>query len=247
MARLPRLAFANLAHHLVLRGHNHAAVFMDDSDRLAWLAALRDSAATLSVAIHAYVLLPDHVHLLATPRSAEALGQLVQAIGRRYVVAYNRRHGRSGTLWDGRFRASVVEPGAALLACLRYIEQNPVRANLVAQAGDWAWSSAGHHLGRRAEALITGLPEYWALGNTPFEREAVWRQLLDEPLGGAEVATLTRNALAGWAHGSGAFLARLQEMTGRPLQPRPRGRPPGTRAARPAPVLAPEAGKGPRS
>jgi putative transposase len=246
MARLPRLAFADLPHHLVLRGHNHDIVFVDDTDRLAWLAALRESAATVLVAIHGYVLMPDHVHVLATPRSAEALGLLVQAIGRRYVVAYNRRHGRSGTLWDGRFRASVVEPGAALLACLRCIEQNPVRAGLVAQAADWAWSSAAHHLGRRADALITGLPEYWSLGNTPFEREALWRQMLDEPLGAAEVAEFTRNALAGWAHGSGAFLARLQVLTGRPLQPRPRGRPPGTRAARQSSGPAPETGKGPR-
>jgi putative transposase len=243
MARLPRLAFADLAHHLVLRGHNREVVFVDDDDRRAWLAALRESAATLSVAIHGYVLLPDHVHLLVTPRSAEAVSQLVQALGRRYVAAFNRRHGRSGTLWDGRFRASVVEPGATLLGCLRYIEQNPVRAGLVLHAGDWLWSSAPHHLGRKADTLITGLPEFWSLGNTPFERELAWQHLLDDPLPAAEVTALTRDALAGWAHGSGAFLARLEELTGRPLQPRPRGRPPGTRAARQTHPLAPEAGK----
>jgi putative transposase len=243
MARLPRLAFADLAHHLVLRGHNREVVFVDDDDRRAWLAALRESAATLSVAIHGYVLLPDHVHLLVTPRSAEAVSQLVQALGRRYVASFNRRHGRSGTLWDGRFRASVVEPGATLLGCLRYIEQNPVRTGLVARAGDWAWSSAPHHLGLMADPVIAGLPEFWQLGNTPFERELAWQQQLDDPLPAAEVAALTRDALAGWAHGSGAFLARLQEKTGRPLQPRPRGRPPGTRAARLAQALAPEAGK----
>ncbi len=243
MARLPRLAFADLAHHLVLRGHNHEDVFVDDNDRRAWLAALRESAATLSVAIHGYVLLPDHVHLLATPRSAEAIGQLVQSLGRRYVAAFNRRHGRSGTLWDGRFRASVVEPGATLLGCLRYIEQNPVRAGLVVSAGDWPWSSAPHHLGRKTDSLITGLPEFWSLGNTPFERELAWQQQLDDPLPAGEVVALTRDALAGWAHGSGAFLARLKELTGRPLQPRPRGRPPGTRTARLVHTLAPEAGK----
>ncbi|MFM2066722.1 MAG: hypothetical protein RLZZ584_1631 [Pseudomonadota bacterium] len=246
MARLPRLAFAHLAHHIVLRGHNREAVFVDDVDRQAWLGAMREAAATLSVALHAYVLLADHVHLLVTPRSAEALGQLVQALGRRYVVAFNRRHGRSGTLWDGRFRASVIEPGAPLLGCLRYIEQNPVRAGLVARAVDWPWSSAAHHLGRKADGLVTGLPEYWALGNTPFEREAAWAHLLDEPLAPAEVEAYTRNALAGWAHGSGAFLARLQETTGRPLQPRPRGRPPGTRSERDRPPRAPEADKGRR-
>ncbi|MEY2689568.1 MAG: hypothetical protein RL375_3767 [Pseudomonadota bacterium] len=242
MARLPRLAFADLAHHLVLRGHNRVPVFIDDDDRRAWLAALRESAATLQVAIHGYVLMPDHVHLLATPRSAEAIGQLVQALGRRYVAAFNRRHGRRGTLWDGRFRASVVEPGAPVLACLRYIEQNPVRASLVPRAGDWPWSSARHHLGRTPDTLISGLPEFWSLGNTPFERELHWQQQLDEPMSASQVAALTRDALAGWAHGSGAFLARLQQLTARPLQARPRGRPPGTRAARPTQAPAPEAG-----
>jgi putative transposase len=243
MARLPRLAFANLAHHVVLRGHNREAVFIDDVDRQAWLAALREASATLQVALHAYVLQADHVHLLVTPRSAEALGQFVQALGRRYVVAFNRRHRRTGTLWDGRYRASVIEPGASLLGCMRYIEQNPVRAGLVAHAVDWPWSSAAHHLGRKRDGLITGLPEYWLLGNTPFEREAAWANQLDEPLPATEVDTYTRNALAGWAQGCGAFLAKLQEMTGRPLQPRPRGRPPGTRAARQASPHAPEANK----
>lgn len=242
MARLPRLALADHAHHLVLRGHNRAAVFMHDEDRQLWLHALREGAGTLGVAVHGYVLLADHVHLLATPRESAALGALVQAIGRRYVPGFNRRHGRSGTLWDGRFRAGVVQAGAPLLACLRYIEQNPQRAGLALRAADWAWSSAAHHLGRRTETWLSTLPEYWALGNTPFEREAAWLRLLDDPLPAADVARLTRDVLAGWAHGSPAYLASLQALTGRPLQARPRGRPAGTSAARRKPGDAPVPG-----
>jgi putative transposase len=125
---------------------------------------------------------------------------------------------------------------------LRYLEQEPVRTGMVAHAGDWPWSSASHHLGRKVDAHITGLPEYWALGNTPFERELAWQRLLDDPLPAAQVAALAGAASAGWAHGSPAFVAQLQLLTGRPLQARPRGRPRSTTPARGGGVAAPQAG-----
>lgn len=225
MARLPRLALPDLPHHVIQRGHNRQPVFIDDEDRRAYLDALREAAAQNKVAVHAYVLMDEHVHLLLTPPSAQALSRLLQALGRRYVAGFNRRHGRAGTLWEGRFRATVLEPQPWLLACARYIEQNPQRAGRVAQAADWPWSSAAHHLGRRRDPLITEPALFWALGNTPFERELAWRQLLDEPLPAAQVSALTDSALKGWALGSGAFLASVGGSTERPLKPRARGRP----------------------
>lgn len=174
MARLPRLSIAGLAHHVIQRGHNRQPIFLDDEDRLAYLAALRESAALHRVAVHAYVLMNDHLHLLVTPPTAEALSKMLQAIGRRYVAAFNRRHGRIGTLWDGRFRATVIENGPHLLTCMRYIEQNPQRLIPPTPAGDYAWSSAMHHLGRRRDTLVSTHLCHWQLGNTPFERELAW-------------------------------------------------------------------------
>lgn len=225
MARLPRLALAGYAHHVLQRGHSRGPVFLDEADRLAYLEALREAAANLKVSVHGYALMDDHVHLLVTPPDADALGRLMQAIGRRYVAGFNRRHGRSGSLWEGRFRATVLETVPHLLGCLCYIEQNPVRAGRVPVAGDWPWSSAAHHVGKRRELLITEPATWWALGNTPFERELAWRARLDEPLLASEVRAYTDSAQRGWALGSGAFLAQIAGQTERPLQPRPRGRP----------------------
>ncbi|MFM2052806.1 MAG: hypothetical protein RL456_843 [Pseudomonadota bacterium] len=234
MARLPRLAIAGLVHHVIQRGHNRQPVFLDDEDRLTYLGALREAAALHRVAVHAYVLMDDHVHLLVTPPVAEALSKMLQAIGRRYVAAFNRRHGRVGTLWDGRFRATVLEDGPHVLACMRYIEQNPQRLIPPTPATDYRWSSAPHHLGRRRDPMLTDHGLYWALGNTPFEREMAWQRLLDEGLAEPEVRAHTDSALKGWALGSGAFLAALGASTERPMSPRPRGRPPRTPRGRPA-------------
>lgn len=225
MARLSRLALAGHPHHILQRGASRQPIFLDDVDRQAYLDALREAAATLRVAVHGYVLMDDHVHLLVTPPEAPALGRLMQSLGRRYVAGFNRRHGRSGSPWEGRFRATVLEAEPHLLGCLRYIEQNPVRVGQVGQAADWPWSSALHHLGRRRDPLITDPPAWWHLGNTPFDRETAWRHRLEDFMGPQETRPYTDSVLKGWALGSGAFLAQLAGETDRPLVARPRGRP----------------------
>jgi putative transposase len=214
-----------LPHYLVQRGHNQQAVFLDDEDRRAYLVALRESAAAQRVALLAYSLLDDQVHLLLVPPAADSLGRMLQALGRRYGAAFNRRHGRSGTLWDGRFRATVLEPRAHLLDAMRCIEQAPQRAGTAERAVDWPWSSAAHHVGRRRDPLLSDPPLYWALGNTPFERELAWQHLLEEALPAALFEPLAEAVLKGWAFGSGTFIAELAGSTARPLLPRPRGRP----------------------
>jgi putative transposase len=230
MARLPRLAVAGAAHLVVLYGHSTQPVFVDDEDRRLFLAALRESALQNQVAVHAYVLLDDHVHLLLTPATDAALGALMQGLGRRYGAAFNRRHGRRGTLWAGRFRTAVVQPGAPLLEAMLFIDQHAVRGGLVASAANHAWCSAGHHLGLRRDPLLTDSSAWWALGNTPFEREAAYRRRLDEGLAPARVAALAEAGRKGWAVGDAAFLAGLAQQAARPVQPRPRGRPPKPRA-----------------
>jgi len=216
MARLPRLVVGGQAHLIIQRGHSGAAVFSDDVDRAAYLAALRETAASERVQLHAYALLRTEVQLLATPIELVALSRLMQALGRRYVAAHNRRHGRSGTLWDGRFRCGVVEPGATRLQALCLVDGASAEIGV---------TSSPHRLGGPRDALLTDPPEYWQLGNTPFEREAAYRKLLDAGAPAATAAMLRSAALGGWAAGSVDFRARLAGALSRPAQPRPRGRP----------------------
>jgi putative transposase len=229
MARLARLTLAEHAHHLIQHGLNRQAIVVDDMDRERLLAELRESAALHKVAIHAYVLMDNHLHVLATPATAEGLSRMMQSLGRRYVAAYNKRHGRSGTLWDGRFRAAALEASEHLLSCMRYIELNPLRAGLSFCAPeDYRWSSAAHHLGRCRDPLVADHALFWALGNTPFEREAAYRSWLEQGVGNVEGKQLSESALKGWPLGSRAFLQTLAEASPRPIAPRRRGRPPRT-------------------
>jgi putative transposase len=216
MARLPRLVVAGHTHCIVQRGHSGQPVFADDQDRANYLEALQSSARSESVQIHAWALLPGEVLLLATPREGPALGRMVQGLGRRYVSAYNRRHGRTGTLWDGRFRCGVVEPGAMRLAALRWID---------GQSQESGITTAAQRLGAGRVSWLVDPPEVWHLGNTPFEREAAYGALLVEGLPIEVAGELRRAASGGWALGSNAFAAHVAQLALRPAQPRPRGRP----------------------
>jgi len=225
MARLRRLAIAGWPHHVVQRSLDARTVFADEIDRREILAALHEGAALLKISIHAYVLLDSEWQLLVTPPEPEALGRLMQIVGRRYGASHNRRHGRVGALWEGRFRATVVDHGADTLECVRFIEQAPVRTGLVLAPKLWRWSSAPGHLGQSRDALLTETEAFWALGNTPFERETRWAQLLEEALPEDRVTVRSRSVETGWPSGSGSFLAQIARLTDRPLAPRPRGRP----------------------
>ena len=225
MARLPRLALAGQAHLVTLVGRAGQVVFVDDHDRRSFLAALQEVALALRVAVQAYVLDDDHLHLLLTPADDPGLGALMQGLGRRYGAAFNRRHGRSGSLWAGRFRATVVQPGPALLEALLFIDQHPLRNGHAQQPAEQRWCSARAHLGLERQPLLSDCPAWWALGNTPFEREAAYRHLLEEGLSVERAKALGQASRKGWALGDAAFLAEMARLTPRPLGPRPRGRP----------------------
>lgn len=225
MARLPRLILPDHPHHVLLRGHNGQPVFVDDEDRRLMLSVLAEVSRQQGVLLHAYVLMDNHIHLLVTPGGADGLGRMMQSLGRRYVAAFNARHGRRGTLWEGRFRAALLQPEPYLLACMRYIELNPVRAGLCAQAEDWPWSSAAHYLGRARDRLMTEHALYWALGNTPFEREAAYRDWLAQGSGSAEAQLIIESVLRGRPLASAAFLSPWLESHPEVVVRRPRGRP----------------------
>lgn len=230
MARLPRLALPGQLHHVIQRGNNGQPLWVDEEDRVAFLDMLRDAVRMHRVAVHGYALLEDQLHLLATPESGTGLSLAMQALGRRYVAAFNRRHGRRGTLWEGRYRATVVQPEKFFIPLLTLVEYQPQRLGLSADATEWRWSSAAHHLGRRRDPLVSDHPLFWSTGNTPFERELAHRARLQAGLPEPQVRSLLDASLKGWALGDAAFIARLGTATARPLQPRPRGRPPKTAA-----------------
>jgi len=165
------------------------------------------------------------IDLIATPPNEQALSRLMQTLGRRYVGVFNQRHGRSGTLWEGRFRACVLAPDAALLAALRWVDLAPRQAGLASELLAYPWSSEAHHLGARRDTLISDPPVFWALGNTPFERELAYRCQLERDVSPDETLTLERCLRSGHAFGSPDFVAQLQQRTGLALQARRRGRP----------------------
>jgi putative transposase len=225
VARLARLSVADHAHLVLLRGHSGQVVFRDDIDRTTFLSALQTACSLERVAMHAYALLPDRVWLLCTPASAQAVGRAMQALGRRFSATLNRRHQRSGSVWDGRYRATVVENGPPLLEAMVFVDQAPVRAGLATTALSAAWSSARQHAGIGAEFPLTDAAAYWALGNTPFDRCAAYRALLEEPLHQPRATYLDGAAQRGWAVGSPIFLEALRLVSVRPVTPLPRGRP----------------------
>ncbi len=228
MARQPRLSLAGYPHHIIQRGNNRQVIFMDVADRQFFLDLLEAHSRQFGVAIHSYVLMDNHVHLLATPGTAEALPGMMQAVGRRYVRYFNDRHGRTGTLWDGRYKSTLVQSESYLLTCMAYLDLNPVRAGLVAQPSDYAWSSHGHYTGQRTDKLITPHPLAWELGNTPFAREAAYASLVQGGLVRSEQTAITDSALYGWALGDPEFVANLQKKTPRRLVKGQAGRPKST-------------------
>lgn len=225
MARLTRLALAGQLHHVALRGHSGMAVFRDDTDRRSFLEGLQAAARQHGVAVHAYALVESEVHFLATPAEADALSRAVQSLGRSYVTVFNRRHALSGTLWDGRFRSSVLDAGAWLVPAMVYVETLPVVRQLSAQPADWPWSSAAAHLGHRRDPLLTDHPAYWSVGNTPFEREHAHADLLSKGLGDATRKAIEAALRRGLAVGDAVFVESLQRQVLRPIRARPRGRP----------------------
>ena len=225
MARLPRLTLPGYPHHIIQRGNNRQVIFVDRDDFEAMLELLAENAKKFAVAVHAYVLMDNHFHLLATPATADALPLMMQAVGRSYVRYFNHRHGRTGTLWEGRYRSTLIETERYLLACMVYIDLNPVRAGMVALPAAWTWSSHAHYLGQRVDKLVTPHALYWALGNTPFAREAAYAGLVQAGIGSGDQAALTDAALSGWALGDAEFVAELQKKSPRRVAKAKAGRP----------------------
>ena len=225
MARLPRLTLAGYPHHVIQRGNNRQSIFVTVADYRYLLDLIEENAKKFDVDVHAYVLMTNHFHLLATPQNDKGLPLLMQAVGRSYVRYFNDTHRRTGSLWEGRYRSTLIETDRYLLACMAYIDLNPVRAGMVAEPIDYAWSSHGFYSGARSDKLITPHALFWDLANTPFGREAAYADLVRVGISAEQQAALTRSALAGWALGEADFVADLQKRTERRVNKAKVGRP----------------------
>ena len=224
MARQPRLILPGRPHLVAQRGHDGGVIVRDDDDRLSWVGLLRDAAATNDVDLHAWGLGEDRFHLVVTVPSARALARLLQSLSRRHAAAFNRRHGRTGTLWASRYRVCLVQPGAWLADTMLFVETQ----GGVPQAGRQgvaSWSSLAHHLGRQRDPMVAESAVWWGLGNTPFEREVVWVRRFEAGLPAERIARIEAALRTGRPLGDPDFIDQLQSECTVPLIPRPRGRP----------------------
>ncbi len=224
MARLPRLVVAGQPHHIIQRGTNRQAVFRGADDYLRMLQLLQEHARQNDVAIHAYVLMGNHFHLLVTPGQGAGMSTMMQGVGRSYVRYFNDSNERIGTLWQGRFKAAVVDSERYLFACMAYIELNPVRAGLVGFPGEYPWSSYRHNIGQQANPLVREHALFWALGNTPFAREAAYREIVDAGIGSDQQEEIIDATLHGWALGGTDGVLAKQSLPRRAVR-LPKGRP----------------------
>lgn len=224
MARLPRLTLPGYPHHVIQRGNNRGLIVNGPADAEMLLSLLASNARRFDVAVHAYVLMPNHFHLLATPQ-ADGLPLMMQAVGRSYVRYFNDLYGRSGTLWEGRFRSTLIQPERYLLTCMAYLDLNPLRSAIAGEPGDYLWSSYRHYAGIQADRLVTPHALIWALANTPFAREAAYVKRVSEGVDPLESEALTRSALSGWPLGDAQFVTELEKIAGRRVQIAKPGRP----------------------
>jgi putative transposase len=229
MPRLGRLFLPDQPLHIIQRGNDRQRIFFRDGDYALYRRWLGEAAREYGLAVHAYVLMTNHVHLLATPARAESAARTLQSLGRRYVRHVNAAERRTGTLWEGRYRAAAIEGEAHFLACMRYIELNPVRARMAAHPRDYRWSSHAANAEGAADALLTEHALYRALGATPAERRRDYRALFRAALNPAFVDALRRATNGGWPLGSERFKRRLAKALGRRVTPGEAGRPPKQR------------------
>lgn len=224
MARRPRLIYPQVAAHIIQRGNNRNACFRADGDYLTYLAHLRHLARKYHISLHAYCLMTNHTHLLLTPETADSCSAFMRDLGRCYVPYFNRRYGRTGTLWEGRFHACLAESARYVLACYRYVELNPVRACMVADAGSYPWSSFRANTGTCVDASLVPHMELLALGAGEVQRRDAYKQLFDSALENDLVRSIRQATQTGYPLASDEFIARIGAKTRRD-KPGPKVRP----------------------
>jgi putative transposase len=226
MPRKPRFFLKGVPCHIVQRGHCQEPIFFESSDYRAYLDWLEEGLGRYECELHAYVLMTNHVHLLITPKNKDGISLTMQHIGRHYVPYINYTYGKSGSLWEGRFKASLIDSEAYLLTCMRYIELNPVRANMVKAPGEYKWSSYKGNANAKVDPLLIPHTEYLALGRTKKQREHAYRELFRNHIEDKDIHAIQACWRSGTPLGNDRFREKiertLQTKVGQASQGRPR-------------------------
>lgn len=225
MPRLPRLQIADIPQHIVQVGHNGLSCFFDDEDYEFYLQSLKSAAEQYNVNVHAYVLLPNMIQIVATPKMANGVSSLMQSLGRRYVQYVNHRYKRSGTLWDGRYKSSLIDSASYLLSCYRYVELKPMYKGLCDSLNDYPWSSFRHHAGLEHSQLIVDHRLYDALGETRVERCQEYRRLFRYDFDQRLSQYIAETIKLGHVLGGDAFKDKIEQVANQRVRPLKRGRP----------------------
>jgi len=221
--RLPRLALPGLPQHVVIRGNNRQAIFNVDHDYRICLSHIRCAAEKYGCAVHAYILMPNHIHLLVTPQDKGGVGRMVQLLARQYVQYFNQRYQRSGTLWEGRYKSALVDSERYALDCYVYIERNSLRANLQQPAFTYVWSSYRHNAWGVEDPLVTPCAAYLALGSSHQQRQQHYQSLWSKELSPAMLQRIRQQTEQSRVLGDSEFLQRVETLLGVDLNCRRRG------------------------
>ncbi len=225
MPRKPRLAPAGVTQHVIQRGNNRQLIFRDNQDRALFTNWLAQYSRQHAVQIHAWVYMSNHIHVLATPQREQGLPHMMQSLGRQYVRYFNQRYQRSGTLFEGRYKSCLVGSDHYVLACYRYIEMNPVRACMVANPGDYVWSSYLPNAHGAASGMLTPHPAFLGLGASAEARQTAYRGLFRLPENAVSQQALRLATQQGYVFGDGVFTEAMEKQFGVRLRPGRRGRP----------------------
>lgn len=223
MARQPRYILPGHVQHVIQRGNNHVDIFVRDEDYRFYLQCLGEACATHGCDVHAYVLMPNHVHLLLTPGRENSISKVMQSVGGRYAQYVNSAYRRTGTVWGGRYRSTIIDPDDYLLRCMYYIEFNPVRSGIVSHPREYGWSSYRCNAEGEKDLIVTAHPAYLRLGDTQNAQREKYRALFNLPIDERTLAEIRDTTNKGWVLGTSEFRARLEAVLNRRVQPLPRG------------------------
>lgn len=225
MPRKPRFNLVGIPQHVIQRGHNREPCFYSELDYRHYLDDLKEASKKHGCRIHAYVLMTNHVHMLVTPMEDHGISNMMQTLGRRYVYYINKNYHRSGTLWEGRYKSSLIDSDKYLLVCMRYIELNPVRANMVEHPGEYTWSSYHANAQNGFDALIEGHPIYFELGLNESVRQTAYRELFKGHINNDTLHEIREALNHELVLGRSYFKDKIEEITNRQTRLGTPGRP----------------------
>ncbi len=223
MARLPRFVLPGHPQHVIVRGNNREPIFVANEDYRFYLDKLQEACIKHLCDVHAYVLMTNHVHLLITPHNEDSISKVMQTLGRYYVQYFNYTYKRTGTLWEGRYKASLVDSEVFALTCYRYIELNPVRDNMVTHPAEYPWSSYRRNAFGMEDKLVTPHYLYCALGDSNEARQMHYRALFEAHIDNKTIDEIRRCANQSWTLGSDYFIAKIESQLNRRAKPNARG------------------------